>query len=149
MQTSITLIVTSKLEKSRGVPQVVEPVFPLNETKQNISYTSPAIHGLSQEPVQTHGPILQRLLWTQLFHISAESQDHVGQENGWLYLKRRTELGIPLVAQGLRVNLPVQGAWVLSLVGELRSHMPGATILNAATVEPTSSAALNCTPAPQ
>ena len=29
-----------------------------------------------------------------------------------------------LVAQGLRVNLPVQGVWVLSLVGELRSHVP-------------------------
>ena len=61
----------------------------------------------------------------------------------------KTGLGMALVAQGLRVNLPVQGAWVLSLVGELRSHMPGATILNAATVEPMSSAALNCTPAPQ
>ena len=98
--------------------------IPLNETKQNIPYTSPAIHGLSQKPVQTHTPILHLLLWTQLFYISAESQDHVGQKNGWLYLKRRTELGIPLVAQGLRVNLPVQGVWVLSLVGELRSHMP-------------------------
>ena len=124
MQTSITLIVTSKLEKSRGVPQVVEPVFPLNETKQNISYTSPAIHGLSQEPVQTHGPILRPPLWTKLFYISAESQDHVGQENGWLQLKGRTGLEMSLVAQGLRVNLPVQGTWVLSLVGELRFHMP-------------------------
>ena len=123
-QTSVTLIVTSKLEKGRGVPQVLSLSFPLNETKQNIPYTSPAIHGLSQEPVQTHGPILHLLLWTKLFYISAESQDHVGQKNGWLYLKRRTELGISLVAQGLRVNLPVQGVWVLSLVGERRSHMP-------------------------
>ena len=36
----------------------------------------------------------------------------------------KTGLGMALVAQGLRVNLPVQGAWVLFLVGELRSHMP-------------------------
>ena len=99
--------------------------------------------------MQTHGPILRLLLWTTLFYILAASQDHVGQKNGWLQLKGRIGLGMSLVAQGLRVNLPVQGAWVLSLVGELRSHMPGATILNAATVEPMSSAALNCTPAPQ
>ena len=97
---------------------------PLDETKQNIPHTSPAIHGLCQEPVQTHGPILRLLLWTKLFYISAESQDHVGQKNGWLYFKGRTGLGMSLVAQGLRVNLPVQGVWVLSLVGELRSHMP-------------------------
>ena len=83
-QTSVTLIVTSKLEKGRGVPQVLSLSFPLNETKQNIPYTSPAIHGLTQEPVQTHGPILCLLLWTKLFYISAESEDHVGQENGWL-----------------------------------------------------------------
>ena len=97
---------------------------PLNETKQNIPYTSLAIHGLSQEPVQTHGPILHLLLWTKLFYVSAESQDHVGEKIGCLHLKRRTGLGMALVAQGLRVNLPVQGAWILSLVGELRSHMP-------------------------
>ena len=29
-----------------------------------------------------------------------------------------------LVAQGLGLQLPLQGAWVQSLVGELRSHMP-------------------------
>ena len=36
----------------------------------------------------------------------------------------RTGLGMSLAAHGLRVKLPVQGAWVLSLVGELRPHMP-------------------------
>ena len=29
-----------------------------------------------------------------------------------------------LVAQWLRLCLPMQGVWVRSLVGELRSHMP-------------------------
>ena len=29
-----------------------------------------------------------------------------------------------LVVQWLRICLPVQGMWVQSLVGELRSHMP-------------------------
>ena len=87
-QTSVTLIVTSKLEKGRGVPQVAEPVYSTkwkqNKTKQNIPYASPAIHRLSQEPVQTHRPILHLLLWTTLFYISAESQDHAGEKNGWL-----------------------------------------------------------------
>ena len=69
-------------------------------------------------------PILHLLLWTILFCVTADSQDHVGNKNRWLWLKGRTGLGMSLVAQGLRVKLPVQGAWVLSLVGELRSHMP-------------------------
>ena len=73
-----------KAKKARVCPRLLSLSFPLNETKQNIPYTSPAIHGLSQEPVQTHGPILCLLLWTKLFYISAESQDHVGQKNGWL-----------------------------------------------------------------
>ena len=87
-QTSITLIVTLKPEKGRGVSQVAEPVYSTkwkqNKTKQNIPYASPAIHRLSQEPVQTHRPILHLLLWTTLFYISAESQDHAGEKNGWL-----------------------------------------------------------------
>ena len=28
------------------------------------------------------------------------------------------------MVQGLRIHLPMQGAWVQSLVGKLRSHMP-------------------------
>ena len=32
--------------------------------------------------------------------------------------------GTSLAVQGLRLCLPVQEAWVRSLVGELRSHMP-------------------------
>ena len=32
--------------------------------------------------------------------------------------------GTSLVVQGLRILLPMQGAWVQSLVRELRSHMP-------------------------
>ena len=32
--------------------------------------------------------------------------------------------GTSLVVQGLRILLPMQGAWVQSLVKELRSHMP-------------------------
>ena len=41
-------------------------------------YTSSAIHGLSYDPVQTHGPIPRLLLWTILFCVIADSQDHVG-----------------------------------------------------------------------
>ena len=33
-------------------------------------------------------------------------------------------LGTSLVVQWLRLHLPMQGVWVWSLVGELRSHMP-------------------------
>ena len=36
----------------------------------------------------------------------------------------KTELRTSLVAQWLRLRLPMQGMWVRSLVGELRSHMP-------------------------
>ena len=32
--------------------------------------------------------------------------------------------GTSLVVQWLRIHLPMQGTWVRSLVGELRSHMP-------------------------
>ena len=120
-QTSVTLIVTSKAEKGRDVPRLLSLSTPLNETKQNIPLR---IFGLTQKPVQTHGPILRLLLWTTLFYKLAASQDHVGQKNGWLQLKGRIGLGMSLVAQGLRVHLPVQRVWVLSLVGELRSHMP-------------------------
>ena len=85
-QTSVTLIVTSKPEKGRGVPQVAEPVYSTkwkqNKTKHSIYM--PSHHGLSEEPVQTHRPILCLLLWTILFYISADSQDHVGEKNGWL-----------------------------------------------------------------
>ena len=33
--------------------------------------------------------------------------------------------GTSLVVQGLRICLPMQGMWVQSLVGELRSHISG------------------------
>ena len=39
----------------------------------------------------------------------------------------KTPLGTSLVVQWLRIHLPVQVAWVQSLVRELRSHMHGAT----------------------
>ena len=39
------------------------------------------------------------------------------------YQKERL-LGTSLVVQWLRLNLPMQGVWVQSLVGELRSHTP-------------------------
>ena len=32
--------------------------------------------------------------------------------------------GTSLVVQWLRIHLPMQGTWVQSLVGELRSHKP-------------------------
>ena len=35
--------------------------------------------------------------------------------------------GTSPVVQWLRIHLPIQGAWVQSLVGELRSHMPRST----------------------
>ena len=38
-----------------------------------------------------------------------------------LYLKWVS--GTSLVVQWLRIRLPMQGAWVRALVGELRSHM--------------------------
>ena len=72
-------------------------------------YTSPATHGLSYEPLQTHGSILCLLLWTILFRVTADSQDHVGNKNRWLWLKGRTGLGMSLVARGLRSYCPVQG----------------------------------------
>ena len=34
------------------------------------------------------------------------------------------DMGTSLVVQWLRLRLPVQGAWVKSVVGELRSYMP-------------------------
>ena len=39
-----------------------------------------------------------------------------------IHIKRTN--GTSLVVQWLRIHLPVQGTWVLSLIGELRSHMP-------------------------
>ena len=71
-------------------------------------YTSPAIHGLSHEPVQTHGRTLCLLLWTILFCVTAVSQDHVGNKNRWLWLKGRTGFGMSLVARGLRPPPPIQ-----------------------------------------
>ena len=44
--------------------------------------------------------------------------------------------GTSLAVQWLKIHLPMQGMWVQSLVGELRSHIPGATNLCAATAEP-------------
>ena len=38
---------------------------------------------------------------------------------------RKQCLRTSLVVQWLRILLPMQGTWVRSLVGELRSHMPG------------------------
>ena len=35
--------------------------------------------------------------------------------------------GTSLAVQWLKIHLPVQGMWVQSLVGEFRSHIPGAT----------------------
>ena len=113
-----------KARKRQGYAPSVEAVCYTHTHTHTQPYTSPAIHGLSYDPVQTHGPILRLLLWTILFCVTADSQDHVGNKNRWLWLKGRTGLGMSLVAQGLRVHLPIQGAWVLSLVGELRSHMP-------------------------
>jgi len=34
-------------------------------------------------------------------------------------------MGTSLVVQQLRLNLPMQGVWVQSLTGKLRSHMMG------------------------
>ena len=36
---------------------------------------------------------------------------------------KKCEIGTPLVAQWIRIHLPMQGTWVPSLVGEQRSHM--------------------------
>ena len=36
----------------------------------------------------------------------------------------RAMIGTSLVVQWLRIHLPMQGTWVRSLIGELRSHMP-------------------------
>ena len=54
-----------------------------------------------------------------------------------------------LVAQGLRVHLPIQGAWVLSLVGELRSHMPWSNYPQCCNCWACQLWALNYTPALQ
>ena len=42
-------------------------------------------------------------------------------------LLKITVQGTSLVVQWLRLHLPMQGAWVQSLVGELRSHMLSGT----------------------
>ena len=115
-QTSVSLMGTSKPEKGRGMPQV----FRLSTTHTHTHththtqthtqpYTSPATHGLSYEPLQTHGSILCLLLWTILFRVTADSQDHVRNKNRWLWWKGRTGLGMSLVAWGLRSYCPVQG----------------------------------------
>ena len=44
--------------------------------------------------------------------------------NDRLLENNNTFQGAFLVVQGLGICLPMQGTWVLSLVGELRSHMP-------------------------
>ena len=110
-----------KARKRQGYTPGVETVYYTHTQSHTHKqpYTSPAIHGLSHEPVQTHGPILRLLLWTILFCVTADSQDHVGNKNRWLWLKGRTGLRMYLVAQGLRPPRPVQGAQALSLVGEL------------------------------
>ena len=41
-----------------------------------------------------------------------------------IFLETSVE-GLSLAVQWLRLRLPMQGAWVRSLVGELISHMPG------------------------
>ena len=41
------------------------------------------------------------------------------------FWRNKTVLGTSLVVQWLRLCPPVQGVWVWSLVGVLRSHMPG------------------------
>ena len=53
------------------------------------------------------------------------------QAGGWspgeVYVGESKEAvcdGTSLVVQWLRLRLPMQGVWVRSLVGELRSHMP-------------------------
>ena len=100
-----------KARKRQGYTPGVETVYYTHTQSHTHKqpYTSPAIHGLSHEPVQTHGPILHLLLWTILFCVTADSQDHVGNKNRWLWLKGRTGLRMYLVAQGLRPPHPVQG----------------------------------------
>ena len=108
-----------KARKRQGYTPGVETVYYTHTHTHTQPYTSPAIHGLSHEPVQTHGPILHLLLWTTLFCVTADSQDHVGNKNRWLWLKGRTGLRMSLVAQVLRPLRPVQGVQALFLVGEL------------------------------
>ena len=58
-----------KARKRQGYTPGVETVYYTHththtHTHTNIQpYRSPAIHGLSHEPVQTHGPVLHLLLW--------------------------------------------------------------------------------------
>ena len=40
------------------------------------------------------------------------------------WFQKESELRTSLVAQWLRIHLPMQGKWVPSLVQELESHMP-------------------------
>ena len=42
----------------------------------------------------------------------------------WEEHKSRSQAGTSLAVQWLRLCLPMQGLWVRSLVGKLRSHMP-------------------------
>ena len=44
---------------------------------------------------------------------------HIKKKN----LKKEKYSGTSLVVQWLRIRLPMQGTWVPSLVGELRSHI--------------------------
>ena len=99
-----------KARKRQGYTPGVETVYYTHTHTHTHEqpYTSPAIHGLSHEPVQTHGPTLCLLLWTILFCVTADSQDHVGNKNRWLWLKGRTGFGMSLVARGLRPPPPIQ-----------------------------------------
>ena len=45
------------------------------------------------------------------------------EKNGCQHHGKTASMGLPLATQGLEAALPLQGARVQSLVGELRSHM--------------------------
>ena len=46
---------------------------------------------------------------------------YFSKEDRWI---TNEPMGTSLAVQWLRICLPMQGVWVRSLVGELRSHMP-------------------------
>ena len=52
----------------------------------------------------------------------AHGKNHPSKGGGLLY--KNTIKGTSLVVQQLRIHLAMQEAWVRSLVGELKSHLP-------------------------
>ena len=58
-----------------------------------------------------------------LVHSAQSTQYQIFQRESFTYYYKRMD-GTCVVDQWLRLCLPIQGVWIRSLVGELRSHMP-------------------------